>query len=413
PFKDESNVFSSKIIKNDLSRFMQIMDRNVSLVTTDDPAVGHDIMNAGRAVGAITSSLGNVLSNAFAGGFNDSQSFSQRVYDFLTRLPTGGQGHNSELVQYASAIRDLLSQRDTAELSRDLRISPDRVASQLLENSGIMNFLNKQQEIHKKEIEIKTDYINNLLNIYQKMKELDESYNKLNELNANLQKDLSKRRSPLNKEREFNLFKLENARFRFIQNQERLTGNRGIGLNPEAMGQRLVVLVNERAALHEKMEKIPLGSREKNDEFKILGKRFAEVSKEIDGLNSALKNLTDATNMIADINERIAVIESKREMRESFAEEFLTSDPRAQVEMNQAMILASQAVQKGNLIGYDHRQISQIFRILNKVGNNALPGLKGMTGVEAKRMLLQNTLPGIAGLNAEMHLKTNKQMLIY
>lgn len=170
----------------------------------------------------------------------------------------------------------------------------------------------------------------------------------------------------------------------FLSQQRRLAGPNG--LNPEALGEGILTLQRDLQALTQ------------GGQTKDTAQQFANLTRRSAEYQQALRNLTDATNLNAGLQERLSDIEADRSDRLSLARGFYTSGISGQAQTARGLLLARQAIL--NPEGSKNLSIKfreEILSALQSVGDVQNVFGTGKTGNQLIEQLLQKTV-GFANL---------------
>lgn len=180
-----------------------------------------------------------------------------------------------------------------------------------------------------------------------------------------------------------------------VSQQERLTGLRGTdALDPAAVGRRFdASFAAAQAALRDR-DSAPLAG----PAYTEAARRLAQFQGEALRAQEALKNLADASQLNAGVQEKLARLEQERSERLSLGERILRGGSEVSARLTQGAALAQLAGRQGNVAGFAPQQIGVLFDFLDQLKNSRIGALGGITGEDFKAQLIRNTVPGIANL---------------
>lgn len=169
----------------------------------------------------------------------------------------------------------------------------------------------------------------------------------------------------------------------FIQSQRSLTGNIN-GLDPRAIGTELDRVLGEITKGQELVRTNP------NDTGAITNLKTLENSAK--DLDTALRNLTDITQVNAAAQEKLAAIEQERSGAISFAERFIQANPLERQQIVGNLNQAAVATRVG-LDNFNQPQQANILNTLRTIVGDSQTGF-GASGNQIADQLIQRSMVG-------------------
>jgi TP901 family phage tail tape measure protein len=177
---------------------------------------------------------------------------------------------------------------------------------------------------------------------------------------------------------------------------ERLTGLGALAESPEAIGNKLANLATEIEAATVAQQKAFETDKLGSDASLDAAKKLAELKRQSVDLQTALKDLTDASSRNAAVQEKLSRIQADRNSRLSFGEKFARAGFAERADINRGLVLSNAAVSRGNLDAFQPAQIREILDTLGSLGESKVNlGGKEIRASDAKEQLLRNSFGGV------------------